>query len=322
MPWDCHHDAMHFFAHYRRKRRLESSAGPSLRRKGVDHVDRRRFPGDLERFWKTAAGMDMSQWPYGRGPHAHLGGETDMQHGRIDKIRARAAASQQETMTPGLLGQGRDTHAGCGGPQGRGQVPHEPSSMTPIRRQCSPVTRYPSVYLGLVCLGLGGAAGRELSYCSVGSVASRLWCSDCVGAVTTRSSKQEARTPFPCLPSPCFTFTHTYSSKEPHSRPTTNRLSALRTCSTFPPACLLDRHPSHQAIPPRPCTLASLVHRSSKCEPLAQISYCSTLPTLPTLSFPSAHLLPILALALCVCEPLHCQNRTFPQPATSLRPHL
>lgn len=32
---------------------------------------------------------------------AHLGGETDMHHGaEIIKIRARAAASQQETMTP------------------------------------------------------------------------------------------------------------------------------------------------------------------------------------------------------------------------------
>jgi len=35
----------------------------------------------------------------------------------IDKIRARAAASQQETMAPGHLGQGRDAHAGHGGPQ-------------------------------------------------------------------------------------------------------------------------------------------------------------------------------------------------------------
>lgn len=67
---------------------------------------------------ETTAGMGMSQWPYGRGPPAHLGGETDMHHGR------RSTRSGPELQLPSRkqwhLGQGRDAHAGPGGPTGTG----------------------------------------------------------------------------------------------------------------------------------------------------------------------------------------------------------
>lgn len=58
---------------------------------------------------ETAAGMSMSQWPYGRGPPTcppRWGdwGDGHASWAEIDKIRARAAASQQETMTPGPAG--------------------------------------------------------------------------------------------------------------------------------------------------------------------------------------------------------------------------
>lgn len=67
----------------------------------MDQVDRRRFPGDLERFWKPQLEWACPSGHMGEAHLAHLGGETDMHHGaEIVKIRARAAASQQETMTP------------------------------------------------------------------------------------------------------------------------------------------------------------------------------------------------------------------------------
>lgn len=84
--------------------------------------------------------------------------ETDMHHGR------RSTRSGPELQLPSRkqwhLGQGRDAHAGHGGPQGQEQVPHEPSSMAPIGRQRPSVTRYPSMYLGWFARGwevyLGG----------------------------------------------------------------------------------------------------------------------------------------------------------------------
>lgn len=72
-------------------------------------------------------------------------------------------------------------------PQGQDQIPHYPSSMTPIGRQRPSVTRYPGLYLRLVCSGLGGAAGPETELlwevAFLGSIKAR--CSECVRVVTT-----------------------------------------------------------------------------------------------------------------------------------------
>lgn len=143
------------------------------RSNGMDHVDHRRLPGELQSFWKTTVGMGMSgmsQWPY--GPWPTWGGRTCIMGGdRQDQGQScRSCSFPARTMAPSR--QGRDAHVGCGAPGRPQKVPLKPISATPIWRHMPFVTRYPRLYLGRPA-PFYAAAGRKLGldhYC--GTVAS------------------------------------------------------------------------------------------------------------------------------------------------------